>query len=169
MGGCYHISMNIYFSDCKNDEYKQFVNTALLTASKVLKIDDAKLCVNFAFVNKKEIKTLNKNFRSVDKVTDVLSFPALSPVKDNIITKDLNEKNYPHDINPDTREIILGDIYLCLDVAKKQAKEYSTGIMREIMYLSVHGLLHLLGYDHIVETDKIVMREMEEKIMSEVK
>ena len=69
------------------------------------------------------------------------------------------------DVNPESNNIILGDIYLCLPVCKKQAKEYNTGIIREITYLTLHSFLHLLGYDHIEEKDRVIMRDLEKKII----
>lgn len=96
--------------------------------------------VNIIFVDDPFIKNLNSRFRGKDCPTDVLSFPF------------------------DTPEF-LGEIYISLETAKKQAEEYNHTLTREIAFLTVHGLLHLLGYDHKEEPNE-VMREKEEKILT---
>ena len=72
------------------------------------------------------------------------------------------------DINPETNTIFLGDISICKAVVYEHAKEYDNTKLREMVYMSVHGLLHLLGYDHMIDEDKKDMRTMEEKIMSHI-
>ena len=130
-----------------------------------LKVEDQKprkIDVCLSFVSEEEIKELNKEKRQKDEVTDVLSFPNLENVFHTKITK----KTYPMDVNPDTKRIFLGDIVICLERAKQQATEFEHSLNREICYLLVHGLLHLLGYDHIDELDKNLMRGQEEFILS---
>ena len=101
----------------------------------------------------------------------MLSFPTLNYLDDDgtiIPPSKLKITNFPNDVNYENGNLMLGDIYLCLPVCFKQANEYKTGVKREIMYLAVHGLLHLLGYDHIEEKDKEKMRKMEEKILDKI-
>ena len=151
------------------NKYQIYIEIAYMKAIKVIKPSCKDLEVNIAFVSKREIKELNNKYRNVDKETDVLSFPTLvyQGEEDTIIPPSyLKRTNFPNDINYANGNIMIGDIYLCLPVCMKQAKEYKTGVKREIMYLAVHGLLHLLGYDHIEEADKAKMRSMEEKILS---
>lgn len=93
------------------------------------------------FVNNKEIKKLNKDFRNVNKVTDVLSFPS-------------GEEDY------------LGDVVISLKKAFKQAKTYKHSINREVAFLAVHGYLHLLGYDHETKEDEQVMFNKQEEILN---
>ena len=76
-----------------------------------------------------------------------------------------DQEKFINDINPETNNIMLGDIVICLNKAFKQAKEYGNSKEREVGYLSMHGLLHLLGYDHIDDSDKKVMREREKQII----
>ncbi len=150
------------------EKYKRFITNAYGAAMSVIKPKYQGLEVNVAFVSKRQIHLINKEFRNVDRPTDVLSFPTLSYSGDNgtIITgKDITKSNFASDINPETGNIMLGDIYICLPVCFRQAKTYKTGRQREVSYLAVHGLLHLLGYDHMTDSDKSIMREMEEKIM----
>ena len=104
-------------------------------------------------------------------MTDIISFPFLLKPEVGgmqLIEKELTRENYQLFVNPETDNIVLGDLYVCFRKMKQQAKEYGTGIEREFTYLCVHGLLHLLGYDHIDESDKKVMRAKEEDIMKNV-
>lgn len=103
--------------------------------------------VSITFVDREEIQRLNKEFRNVDRQTDVLSFPL------------------DDDMNLPGEDIMLGDIVICMDVAKDQAREFGHSLRREIMYLTCHSTLHLLGYDHMEEDDKRKMRAREKEIM----
>ena len=85
-----------------------------------------------------------------------------------LITDKLTKENYIQEINFENNCIFLGDICICKAVAYKHAKEYGNTKIREIVYMAVHGLLHLLGYDHIIENDKKIMRQVEEEIMSHI-
>lgn len=108
--------------------------------------------VDVTFVDDDEIKELNANFRDIDKSTDVLSFP-------------LGE-NGEYDINPENGALMLGDVIISVDHAINQADLYGHGIEREIAFLTVHSLLHLLGYDHVGGGDEQrIMRKKEEKIL----
>lgn len=117
--------------------------------------------VEVDFVSKDEIRMVNNSTRGVDKVTDVLSFPALESIRPFV------KENYPYECN-EKGEITLGNIVICLDVAKEQANEYGHSLQRETCYLFTHGLMHLLGYDHIEESDKALMRDAEERVLSAV-
>ena len=115
---------------------------------------------------------LNSKFRNKDAVTDVLSFPSLleEGVENmQLIAEKLSRDNYAFGINPENNYIFLGDICICKSVVYKQAKKYGNTRDREMTYMAVHGLLHLLGYDHLLDSDKKIMRETEEKIMKYVK
>ena len=103
--------------------------------------------VSITFVDKDEIHKLNREYRKVDRPTDVLSFP-------------INEEFLIEGVDS-----MLGDIVICMDIAKDQAKEYGHSLDREIMYLTCHSMLHLLGYDHIEEDDKKIMRGKEKEVM----
>lgn len=120
--------------------------------------------INVEFVSRLAIKKLNKQFRSINKVTDVLSFPTLElkmPLENMLL-----KQNFVDDINPETNNIMLGDIYICFNRVKKQAKEYGHSVLRESCYLFLHGVLHLLGFDHIKEEDKTEMRKYEELVLN---
>lgn len=111
---------------------------------------NAEVCVTF--VDNEEIHRLNKEFREKDFATDVLSFP-------------LGE-NGIYDVNPDTGAKQLGDVVISLERAEEQAAEFGHSLQREVCYLTVHSMLHLLGYDHMEPDEKAVMRKKEESVMS---
>ena len=123
-----------------------------------------KLTCSLDFVSKEYIHSLNESMRNVDKPTDVLSFPLLNLKAGDIVNPDL----YPFDIDMQTGELSLGDIVICDDIAKEQALEYGHSQEREYAYLFLHGLLHLLGYDHMQDEEKKVMREIEENVLDRV-
>ncbi len=111
--------------------------------------------VSVTIVDNERIRELNKQFRDIDSETDVLSFP-------------LGE-NGVYDINYDTNEAELGDIVLSLEKAEEQAARYGHSLDREVGYLTVHSMLHLLGYDHEKGGIELVrMREKEEKVLTEL-
>ena len=113
-------------------------------------------------VDEQEIRTLNRDTRGIDAVTDVLSYPTLDGVRGRAVTK----KEFPFDV--DRGRVFLGSIAVCKTRAKEQAKEYGHSLNRELHYLVTHGLLHLLGYDHMEEKEKKQMREKEEQVMNEI-
>ena len=108
--------------------------------------------------DKEEIREINREHRGIDKETDVLSFPLW----------DRRNGEEPF-INPETDNMMLGDIIICLSRLQEQAEEYGHSQKREGAYLCIHGVLHLLGYDHIEEEDKKEMRLKEEELLSELK
>ena len=114
-----------------------------------------------SFVSDGPIRALNRQERGVDAPTDVLSFPMfeLSP----------GEKPRAEWADPDTGKVFLGDMVISLERANEQAEEYGHSLERELCYLTVHSVLHLLGYDHLDEGPmKRQMREREEKILTEM-
>ena len=111
--------------------------------------------VDITIVTDEEIHVLNRDYRGVDRATDVLSFA-------------LDEGDDEPEILGAEAELLLGDIIISAEKANEQAEEFGHGLNREIVYLAVHGMLHLLGYDHMVEDEKIVMRRREEEILREI-
>lgn len=104
---------------------------------------------NVIIVTSDFIHELNKSYRNIDRVTDVISFA----LEDD---KTFNLDNYR----------VLGDIYICLDKVKSQALEYGHSFKRELSFLAVHGLLHLLGYDHMTKEEEEVMFSKQEEVLS---
>ena len=103
---------------------------------------------NVIIVSEEKIQELNKNYRGLDRVTDVISFA----LEDD---KSFNIEDYR----------MLGDIYICLKRTKEQAEEYGHSFKRELSFLAIHGLLHLLGYDHMNEEDEKVMFGKQEEVL----
>lgn len=124
---------------------------------------DCGLSAEIIVTDEAEIRRLNAEARGIDAVTDVLSFPSL----DGIRGKALKKANFPFEVDEDGN-IFLGSIVICEKRAREQAEEYGHSYMRELHYLAVHGLWHLLGYDHMTEEDKPEMRAKEEKILSKL-
>ena len=132
------------------------------TTMKLLNQNHHILEANIVFVTASEMKQINSEKRQVESETDVLSFPNL----ENVFNEKITKKAFKADINPDSKKVFLGDIVICIEVANKQAEEYGHSINREICYLATHGLLHLMGYDHMEENEKELMRNLEEKVLS---
>lgn len=123
--------------------------------------------ISLLFVDNDEIREINNETRNIDKETDVLSFPMLDYPEDKVF-KDVY-KNYEFDETyMDGEELVLGDIVLSLEKALEQSKEYNHSFKREASYLVVHSVLHLLGYDHMEEDEKKVMRKREEEILGQL-
>lgn len=105
--------------------------------------------ISISVVDQEQIRELNRDYRNTDSVTDVLSFP-------------LFEKGEIPDSG------MLGDIVICVERVREQAEEFGHSEEREFVYLTVHSLLHLLGYDHMEEEEKIEMRALEKEIMKKL-
>ena len=117
-------------------EIMEAVEKACLETLKYEEFDED--CeISLSFVTNEEIHQINRQFRNVDAPTDVLSFPQLT-----------FEEGEEADVN-ENGEIVLGDIIISVERAKEQAEEYGHGLKREIAFLTVHSMLHLLGYDHM--------------------
>ena len=117
--------------------------------------------VAIEFVSAKDIRRLNANFRGVDKVTDVLSFPAFQ-IEVGVMFDLGNNEVVPFKTESDF--IHFGDMALCLKQTKKQAKEFGVSVESEIKKLVIHSMLHLMGYDHIEDGDFEIMKKQEEKL-----
>ena len=124
------------------DVIKEVINYAL----NYEQVHDAEF--NIIIVDNQKIRKINKEYRHIDAETDVISF-ALEDEKDFV----------------DIGRRILGDIYISLDKAESQALEYGHSLLRELCFLTVHGLLHLLGYDHMIEAEEKVMFEHQKEIL----
>lgn len=112
--------------------------------------------VDITIVDDEEIHRLNREYRDVDRPTDVLSFALDEGGEDEPELLDAPE------------ERLLGDIIISAETAQRQGEEFGHGLTREVVYLAVHGLLHLLGYDHMTEEDKVIMRAKEEEALREI-
>ncbi|MGN1338085.1 MAG: rRNA maturation RNase YbeY [Candidatus Coprovivens sp.] len=140
--------MNNNYEIIDNDLYKDYdyLYGVLERALKHEKVENA--IFNIIFVEDEEIHNINREYRKVDRITDVISFAF----------EDNEDLRY-NDIR------ILGDIYICIPQMKRQAIEYGHSEKRELSFLACHGLLHLLGYDHMEPEDEKVMFDLQELIL----
>ena len=147
--------MKILFNDENliSTENAEKINYIVEFIGKKENISSKDFEISISFVDNEKIKEMNKFYRDKDLVTDVLSFPQYDSIEE---------------INDEDGYLSLGDIVISLDKVEKQAKEYEHLFERELLYLTTHGMLHLLGYDHINESDKTKMRKVEDDIMKEM-
>ena len=156
-------------------------------------LDPGSVEISLSFVSAEDIHELNRQYRGVDRVTDVLSFPLIddwdeipaleeddeeyladdgdaapSPDDEEIPASEEDDEEYLADDGELDPGIPLGDVVICLDKAEEQAAEFGHSREREIVYLFVHSVLHLLGYDHMEEEEKREMRQREEEVMRAV-
>jgi probable rRNA maturation factor len=151
--------MSVYFDN--RQEKIQITKEFLDILEKVVDVALKKEGINFSveisisFVDNEEIQQLNNVYRDNNTSTDVLSFPLIEKEK---LDKRINQKT----------EMLLGDIVISIPKTIEQSEEYGHSFLRELAYLTVHGIYHLLGYDHIDLEDKKIMREKEELVMEEL-
>ena len=131
-------------------EILPYLKTVLKVAKKALKLEhQTNAECNIIIVNDEEIHELNNRYRHIDRPTDVLTF-ALEDDKTCLLPKGKQ---------------VLGDIYISIDTARRQAKEYGHGIERELCFLATHGIYHLLGYDHQTKEEEKIMFQKQEEVL----
>ena len=139
----------------ENRNYSKQIAKLIKACFKQKKFLDKNLYVNVILTTPEDIRKFNKEYRNIDKETDVLSFPMFE--KEELENMKLNHIE------------VLGDIVISIEQVKKQAIEYEHSFEREFAYMVVHGFCHIIGYDHIEEEDKKKMRQEEEKILGILK
>ena len=142
----------------ENKQYEEIVKKVVEQCFKEEKLENSKLYISITLTTPEHIHEINKQYRNVDKETDVLSFPMFE--KEELEEK-IKNKNFEH-------EDVLGDIVISIERVDGQAKEYGHSFQREFSYMIVHGFYHLMGYDHIEEDDKAIMRPKEENILNKL-
>ena len=140
-------------------EYKEIVEKVLAKCFEEEKLENSKLYITVTLTNPENIRKINKEYRNINRATDVLSFPMFE--KDELEEK-IKKNDFKH-ID------VLGDLVISIEKVEEQAKEYGHSFERELSYMLVHGFYHLMGYDHIEEEDKKKMRPKEEKILNDLK
>ena len=120
-----------------------------------------KLSIELDFVSPEEIQTLNREYRGVDRVTDVLSFPYLDGVKGKVIRRE----DFGDDIDDETDSVLIGSVCINPERAKEQAEEYGHSLKREVCYLALHGFLPCFGFDHVEKADEEEMTALANEIM----
>ncbi len=140
----------------QTNKYDNIIKKVVEACFKEENLLSKNLYLSVTLTNPENIRTINKNFRNIDKETDVLSFPMFE--KDDIEKIKNNDKPIVNDV--------IGDIVISIPRISEQAKEYGHSFERELSYMIVHGFYHIMGYDHMNENDKIAMREKEEKVLN---
>lgn len=141
----------------ENIEYVELIEKVLGQAFCLEGIDTLNLYINVVLTNPKNIRKANKEYRNIDKETDVLSFPMFEKHE---IEQMIKEGNVAEDI--------LGDIIISIPRVEEQAKEYGHSFEREFSYMLIHGFYHLIGYDHMTEEEKDEMRKKEESVLNKL-
>ena len=142
----------------QNEELEAIIEKVIQKCFEVEHINPTSLYICVTLTDPKNIREINKEYRNIDKETDVLSFPMFE--KDELVQK-IKEKSFEH-------EDVLGDIVISIPKVEEQAKEYGHSFEREFAYMLVHGFYHLRGYDHMEEEEKAQMREKEENVLSQL-
>ena len=146
----------------EKEEYKKLIEKVVDTCFKEENLIYTNLYLNVILTNPENIRIANKEYRNIDKETDVLSFPMFQKQEiEELIEKSKTEEQVVEDV--------LGDIIISIPRVEEQAKDYGHSFERELAYMVVHGFYHLMGYDHIKEEDKKEMRPKEEKILNKLK
>lgn len=139
----------------ENKEWNNLIEKVITECFNTEKMENYKLYISVTLTNPENIRKLNKQYREIDKETDVLSFPMF-------------EKNEISELDKLEHEEALGDIVISIDRVKEQAIEYGHSFERELAYMLVHGFYHLMGEDHIKEEDKVIMRAKEENVLEKL-
>lgn len=151
--------VEINFLDIEEDsKYIEEINKVIEKCFEEENLKSLNLYVSIVLTNPENIRKFNKQYRNIDKATDVLSFPMFE--KEEIEKIKQKEAGLVKEV--------LGDIIISIEQVKKQAQEYEHSFERELAYMVTHGFYHLMGYDHIEEKDKQIMRPKEEKILQEL-
>ena len=145
----------------ENEEYKELILNVVRECFKTEHLENANMYLNVILTNPENIRKANKEYRNIDKETDVLSFPMFEKDEiEDIISKSKEEKIQINEV--------LGDIIVSIPKVKEQAIEYGHSTTRELAYMIVHGFYHVMGYDHMNEEEKQVMREKEENVLNKL-
>ena len=141
-----------------NEEYEKTIKKVLEECYKTENLTNSKLIITITLTTPEKIRQINTEYRQIDKATDVLSFPMFEKTE---LDEKIKKQEFLH-------EDVLGDIIISVQKVEEQAKEYGHSFERELSYMVVHGFYHLMGYDHIEEKDKIIMRPKEENVLSKL-
>ena len=144
-----------YLDIPSSTEYENTINKVVKECFKEEKLEKSKLIITITLTNNESIQKINKEYRNIDRATDVLSFPMFERKE---IEEKIEKNNFPC-------EDVLGELIISIEKVEEQAKEYGHSFERELAYMTVHGFYHLMGYDHMEEDEKKEMREKEDVIL----
>ena len=162
-------TMNFYVENETGDEFPFSIeDTGRLVAEAVLESEGCPYdaSVNLVLTDSKGIRELNRESRGIDRETDVLSFPNVDFEMPGVF--DIAGDRKADYFDPDTGELLLGDICICADKVREQAESYGHSQLREFAFLVAHSMFHLCGYDHMEEADAAVMERKQEEILMEL-
>ena len=148
----------IYKDIDENKDYEKVIEKVLNKCFKEENLENSKLYITITLTTPENIRIINKQYRNIDRATDVLSFPMFEKEE---LDKKIQNNDFEH-------QDVLGDLIISIEKVKEQAEEYGHSFERELSYMVVHGFYHLMGYDHIKEEDKKIMRPKEEKILNDL-
>lgn len=143
-----------YLDIDENKDYEALIEKVVSKCFEEENLLDSKLYLSVILTDPAHIQEINKEYRNIDKPTDVLSFPMF-------------EKNELENVSFENEEV-LGDVVVSIEKVKEQAIEYGHGFERELAYMIVHGFYHLMGYDHMIEEEKEIMRAKEENVLNKL-
>ena len=144
-----------YLDIPNNTEYENTINKVVQECFKEEKLEKSKLIITITLTNNENIQKINKEYRNIDRATDVLSFPMFER---NELAEKIEKNKFPC-------EDVLGELIISIEKVEEQAKEYGHSFERELAYMIVHGFYHLMGYDHMEDNEKKEMREKEDVIL----
>lgn len=144
---------------------EDLLQKASYALSKVVGQNNKKFYAILNFVDKEKIHEMNREYREKDKPTDVISFRML----ENGLQNKISKKTYPFDYDREEKKVFIGELFICYEVAVAQSEEYGHSLEREICFLAVHGLLHLLGLDHEEDFERAIMFDLQERTMEKMK
>lgn len=167
----------VYDGVKEQDSYNDIINKVISECFKNEGLDRLKLYASITLTNSQKIRELNREYRNIDKETDVLSFPMFEPSEIEEMKREDSTSNILSELKEKSTEIIdegndysedevLGDIVISISRVEEQAKEYGHSFERELAYMCVHSFYHLMGYDHMIDSDKIEMRAKEDEILN---
>lgn len=161
------MTLNIEYENIENKldiDYKEIIKN---TINEVIEYEGCpyETEINVILTDNENIQEINNEFRNINKPTDVLSFPMIEYKKPS----DFSELEKENDcFNPETGELVVGDIVISVDKVYEQAENYGHTIVRELAFLVAHSMLHLFGYDHIDEQERIVMENKQREILNNI-
>ena len=157
--------VEISYIGIKQDiNHEKLIKTVIETCMKEEKLNNLNYYISITLTNPDEIRKINKEYRNIDKETDVLSFPNVDFEREGVFhIEDEREADY---FDPDSGELILGDIMISVDKVKEQAESYGHSLRREFAFLIAHSMLHLCGYDHMEENQAHVREKKQEEILA---
>ena len=159
----------IIFEDIpQNEEYQELAGKVIQKCFEVENINPTSFYICITLTTPENIRQANKQYRNIDKETDVLSFPMFEKEELDKMVESHTIEEWKQNTENEALQEILGDIIISIARVKEQAKEYGHSFERELAYMLVHGFYHLRGYDHMEDEEKRIMRAKEENVLAQL-